>query len=93
MKIDSLAWNEEWIDRINWSNQKKEKKVRKVEEMSRMIKEWELKVQLWKKKDMIGVNVKYDNEEMMKRQKLVRKKEEGKEKRKKSQFDVVWINQ
>lgn len=85
--------NEEWIDRINWSNQKKEKKVRKVEEMSRMIKEWELKVQLWKKKDMIGVNVKYDNEEMMKRQKLVRKKEEGKEKRKKSQFDVVWINQ
>lgn len=42
---------------------------------------------------MIGVNVKYDNEEMMKRQKLVRKKEEGKEKRKKSQFDVVWINQ
>ena len=85
--------NEEWIDRINWSNQKKEKKVRKVEEMSRMIKEWELKVQLWKKKDMIGVNIKYDNEEMMKRQKLVRKKEEGKEKRKKSQFDVVWINQ
>lgn len=85
--------NEEWIDRINWSNQKKEKKVRKVEEMSRMIKEWELKVQMWKKKDMIGVNVKYDNEEMMKRQKLVRKKEEGKEKRKKSQFDVVWINQ
>ena len=85
--------NEEWIDRINWSNQKKEKKVRKVEEMSRMIKEWELKVQLRKKKDMIGVNVKYDNEEMMKRQKLVRKKEEGKEKRKKSQFDVVWINQ
>ena len=85
--------NEEWIDRINWSNQKKEKKVRKVEEMSRMIKEWELKVQLWKKKDMIGVNVKYDNEEMMKRQKLERKKEEGKEKRKKSQFDVVWINQ
>ena len=85
--------NEEWIDRINWSNQKKEKKVRKVEEMSRMIKEWELKVQLWKKKDMIGVNVKYDNEEMMKRLKLVRKKEEGKEKRKKSQFDVVWINQ
>ena len=85
--------NEEWIDRINWSNQKKEKKVRKIEEMSRMIKEWELKVQMWKKKDMIGVNVKYDNEEMMKRQKLVRKKEEGKEKRKKSQFDVVWINQ
>ena len=85
--------NEEWIDRINWSNQKKEKKVRKVEEMSRMIKEWELKVQLRKKKDMIGVNVKYDNEEMMKREKLVRKKEEGKEKRKKSQFDVVWINQ
>ena len=85
--------NEEWIDRINWSNQKKEKKVKKVEEMSRMIKEWELKVQLWEKKDMIGVNVKYDNEEMMKRQKLVRKKEEGKEKRKKSQFDVVWINQ
>ena len=38
---------------------------------------------------MSGVNVKYDNEEMMKRQKLVRKKEEGKEKRKKSQFDVV----
>ena len=85
--------NEEWIDRINWSNQKKEKKVRKIEEMSRMIKEWELKVQMWKKKDMIGVNVKYDNEEMMKRLKLVRKKEEGKEKRKKSQFDVVWINQ
>ena len=42
-----------------------------------------------KKRDKIAVSEEYDNEEMMKRQKLVRKKEEGKEKRKKSQFDVV----